>query len=155
MKRNKMLASVKIDNAFINGKATFQYYCSAGDVTNILDKSGKRGMYNLVAHRKTDIHCYKLQCLAGRKGKDNTIVKKMFEDIEGQVGKNIFILEEGYILCRSCKDVKIQLFGKGSYMLRVKSHIDGKEHKTSNGIGFHKINKISSFFPPTKKSKVD
>ena len=135
------------------GRKTLYYHCSACNVTNMLDSddTNKHGLSNLIHHRQADLHCYNVQSLAGRKGTENTVVMKIFAEIEKTVGKNIFILAEGFVTCRCCKGIKITLFGKGSFMTRIKDHVNGKDHKSNNMAQFERMKSISSFFPPAKK----
>ena len=116
------------------------FHCCACIVTNLIsdspDEADIHQLSNLIHHRQTTLHQFKLQSLAGRKGKDNTIANKIFSDIEKDLGKNVFFFGEGYVTCRSCKNVKINLFGQGSVMRRIQDHVKGKGHKAKKEQNF-------------------
>ena len=62
------------------------FHCCACNVTNLIsdspDEADIHQLSNLIHLRQTTLHQFKLQSLAGRKGKDNTIANKIFSDIK-------------------------------------------------------------------------
>ncbi len=137
---------------FMDGGKSF-FKCSACDTSNVLADGEKDAhfMSNLIRHQETTQHQYSLQVLSGKMGKDNPVICKLFEEIENDVGQNLFMLGEASVACRSCKNVKISLVARGSALQRVKAHMNSKEHKQNNKAEFQKIKDISSFFMPTTK----
>ena len=118
----------KITRLREDGRKTPYYHCSACNVKNMLDSddTNKLGLSNLIHHRQTDLHCYNVQSLAGRKSTENTVVRKIFAEIEKTVGENIVILGEGFVTYRCCKGIKI-LFRKGSFMTKIEDHLNDKD----------------------------
>lgn len=139
-------------NIFMDGGKSFSK-CSACGTSNVLADGEKdlHFMSNLIRHQETTQHLYNLQVLSGKMGMENPVIYKIFKEIEKEVGKNLFMLGEGSVSCRSCKNVDISLVARGSALQRVKSHVNSKEHKHQNKSEFQKIKDISSFFKPTPK----
>ena len=112
------------------------FECSACESSNVLTngttKTDAHSMSNLIRHQETDLHKFKVHVLSRKMGRDNPLLCKIFDQIEMPVGKNMFLLGDGHLICRSCKGVKISLTSRGSALQRAKSHLNSKDHKKLN-----------------------
>ena len=90
-----------------DGKLCF--FCSVCKTTNHLSDSWEHANIhresNIKHHCETTLHIFNILNLAGKKNESNAVVKKMFADIEAKVEKNIFVLSDGNVICRACRNV--------------------------------------------------